>query len=106
VRNRARLVPELARRTSRLPRAELLARLDARKVPAGPVNSLADVFADPQVEARGLRVDLASDAAKGGSIPSVRSPIVIDGEPMVSPRASPRLGADTTDIRNDPNWGA
>jgi glutaryl-CoA transferase len=106
VRNRARLVPALAGYTSRWARADLLARLDARKVPAGPVNSLADVFADPQVLARGLKIDLPSDAAKGGTIPSVRSPIVIDGEAMASPRASPRLGADGDDILNDPNWGA
>jgi crotonobetainyl-CoA:carnitine CoA-transferase CaiB-like acyl-CoA transferase len=105
VRNRAALVPELGRRTARYPRDELLAKLGALKVPAGPVNSIADVFADPQVLARDIRVDLPAPEAKGGAIPTLRSPIVIDGEPMVSQRPSPRLGAHTDDVLNDPAWG-
>ncbi len=106
VRNRAMLVPELARRTIRFGRAELLARLEARKVPSGPVNTIAEMFADPHVVARGMRVDLEAPLAKGGTIPSVRSAIVIDGEPMVSRRAAPALGGDGGDILNDPDWGA
>jgi crotonobetainyl-CoA:carnitine CoA-transferase CaiB-like acyl-CoA transferase len=54
-------------------------------VPAGPINSVAEVFADPQVMARGMRLDL-------GGIPGVASPIVIDGKRQVSGRASPGLG--------------
>ena len=75
------------------------------KVPAGPVNSVADVFADPQVIARGMRVDLPAPEAKGGAIPTLRSPIVIDGEPMVAERPSPRLGEHTEEVLADPAWG-
>jgi len=106
VENRGPLVAILAGALRRLRRDELLARLEAEGVPAGPINSVADVFADPQVIARGMRVDLPCPEAAGGSIPSVRSPIVIDGKPMVASRPSPRLGADTDDVLNDPAWGA
>ena len=54
-------------------------------MPAGPINSVADVFADPQVLSRGMRVDLAGAGRRAaGAIPGVRSPIVIDGVPAVA----------------------
>ena len=105
VRNRAALVPELGRRTARYERDALLEKLYALKVPAGPVNTIADVFADPQAIARGLRVDLPAPHAKGGTIPGLRSPIVLDGEPMVSDRRAPRLGEHQDDVLSDPAWG-
>src|SRR3954468_7067884 len=105
LRNRAVLVPELGRRTARFSRDELLDTLGKLKVPAGPVNSIADVFADPQVVARRIRVDLAAPQAKPGTIPTLRSPIVIDGTPMVAERPSPRLGAHTQEVLADPAWG-
>ena len=55
-------------------------------VPAGPINDVADVFADPQVVARAMRID-------PGGVPGVASPIVIDGKRQVSDRPSPRLGS-------------
>ncbi|MFL4989434.1 MAG: CaiB/BaiF CoA transferase family protein [Microvirga sp.] len=105
VRNRAVLVPELGRRTIRFRRDDLLETLGKLKVPAGPVNSVADVFADAQVIERGIRVDLPAPEAKGGTIPTLRSPIVIDGTPMVAERPSPRLGAHTQEVLADPAWG-
>jgi crotonobetainyl-CoA:carnitine CoA-transferase CaiB-like acyl-CoA transferase len=105
VRNRAELVPELGRRTATFRRDDLLAILGKLKVPAGPVNTIADVFADPQVVERGIRVDLAAPDARGGAIPTLRSPIVMDGEPMVAERASPKLGAHTQEVLADPAWG-
>ena len=70
-----------------------------------PVASVADVFADAQVIERGIRVDLPAPEAKGGTIPTLRSPIVIDGTPMVAERPSPRLGAHTQEVLVDPAWG-
>jgi crotonobetainyl-CoA:carnitine CoA-transferase CaiB-like acyl-CoA transferase len=106
VRNRARLVPYLGMLTARFAKADILARLEALGVPAGPINSTDEVFADPQVIARGLRRDLPAPAAKAGSIPSVASPIVIDGVRQASARPSPGLGEHQGEILNDPNWGA
>jgi len=105
VTNRAELIPLLTARTATFPKARLLAAFEAVGVPAGPINTVPEVFEDPQVIHRGIRRDLPSAAAAGGSVPTIRSPIVIDGEPMISERASPRLGADADDILHDPAWG-
>jgi crotonobetainyl-CoA:carnitine CoA-transferase CaiB-like acyl-CoA transferase len=102
--HRAALVPLLTELTLPFTREDLLSALEGQGVPAGPINTVADVFADPQVLARGMRIDLPSGAAKGGAIPSVRSPIVMDGQPMVAGRPSPRLGEHTDEVLNDSTW--
>lgn len=104
VRNRPELVPILTALTLKTTRDALLAALEAQGVPAGPINTVADVFADPQVVARGMKIDLPAPAAKGASIPSVRSPIVMDGKPMTAGRPSPRLGEHTEEVLTDPSW--
>jgi crotonobetainyl-CoA:carnitine CoA-transferase CaiB-like acyl-CoA transferase len=105
VRNREVLIPILSELTRRFARASLLAALEAAGVPAGPINSVAEVFADPQVMARGMRIDRYDDKAAGGTIPGVRTPIVLDGEPAVAARPSPALGAHDAEVRADPDWG-
>ena len=102
---RAEIVPLLTGLTLRFTRDKLLSALEREGVPAGPINTVADVFADPQVLARGMRVALVSEDAAGGEIPSVGSPIVLDGVRMTAERPSPRLGADTEDVLADPAWG-
>ncbi|KFG67775.1 CaiB/BaiF CoA-transferase family protein [Microvirga sp. BSC39] len=103
---RAELVPILTELTLKTSRDALLSALEKQGVPAGPINTVADVFADPQVIARGMRIDLPSPAAQGGAIPSVRSPIVMNGEPMAAQRPSPRLGEHTDEVLSDPSWMA
>ncbi len=98
VTNRARLIAHLSTLTSRLTRADMLTRLEAVNVPAGPIYDLADVFSDPQVVHRGMRLELASGAAKGGTIPGLRTPITIDGQGMASEQPSPRLGEHSQEI--------
>ena len=92
VANRAALVPALTEHTVRLPKAALLARLERATVPAGPINDLAEAFADPQVRHRGMQVDLPCPPAAGGTVPGVRTPIMIDRRAALSPKPSPRLG--------------
>jgi crotonobetainyl-CoA:carnitine CoA-transferase CaiB-like acyl-CoA transferase len=65
-------------------------------VPCGPINTIADVFADPQVQARGLRLDLPHPAI--GSVPSVANPIKYSATPIAYRCAPPMLGADTDEI--------
>ena len=96
--NRETLVARLTELTMRMKRADLLAKLEAVGVPAGPINNLDQVFDDPQVVHRGMQLDLASEAAKGGKIPGVRTPIVIGGRPMASERPSPRFGEHTAEV--------
>ena len=94
--------PSWSRASARSPRAcratELLAKLEAAGVPAGPINDLDQVFSDPQVIHRGMRLELPSADAEGGKIPGVRTPIMLDGAPMAAERPSPRLGEHTAEI--------
>lgn len=105
VAHRGALTTALHALTSRWPGDALLARLDAAHVPAGPINTVAQVFADPQVRARGMALDLPHPAAAGGTVPGVRSPIVIDGVPQASSRPAPGLGEHAAEILADPAWG-
>ncbi|HKR24560.1 MAG TPA: CoA transferase [Allosphingosinicella sp.] len=85
VRNRAALDASLAPLIAGRRQGELLAALVGAGIPAGPINDVAQVFADPQVVARGLQI------APGG-VPGVASPIVIDGRRQVAEGPSPELG--------------
>jgi crotonobetainyl-CoA:carnitine CoA-transferase CaiB-like acyl-CoA transferase len=87
VRNRDALDALLAPAIALRRRDELLSALAAAGIPAGPINDVAQVFADPQVIARGLRID-------PGGIPGVASPIVIDGKRQVAEGPSPPLAGD------------
>ncbi len=75
---------------------DLLTACESNAVPAGPINSIEEMFADPQVEARGLRVDL--EAADGTVIPGVRTPIVLSETPLHYNRPSPRLGEHQQEV--------
>ena len=66
---------------------------------AGPIRSIDEVFADPQVQAREMRNDLPDDVAKGGSIPGVRAPIKMSATPLHYDRPSPRHGAHTDEVK-------
>ena len=99
VRNREALIPLLSAQIARFTKAELIERLEAADVPAGPINTVPEVFADPQVRARGMRVEIGAPAAAGGAIPAVRTPIMINGEPCVADLPAPRLGEHTDEIK-------
>jgi crotonobetainyl-CoA:carnitine CoA-transferase CaiB-like acyl-CoA transferase len=83
--HRDALIPLLAERITRRGRQEFSEALEAAGIPAGPINKVDAVFADPQVIHRGLKLD--------GEIPGLASPIVIDGKRQVSETHSPRLGS-------------
>jgi crotonobetainyl-CoA:carnitine CoA-transferase CaiB-like acyl-CoA transferase len=96
--HRAELVGKLCALTSRMKREEILDKLEAAGIPAGPINDLQQVFSDPQVIHRGMKLELKNPAAKGGTSPGIRTPIVLDGTPMASDRPAPRLGEHTAEI--------
>jgi glutaryl-CoA transferase len=79
-------------RTSR----EWIDTLENAGVPCGPINTVADVFADPQVIARGMRLQLRHPEL--GSVPSVANPIKYSHTPLSYDRAAPMLGADTKEV--------
>ncbi|MOA42310.1 Succinyl-CoA:(R)-benzylsuccinate CoA-transferase subunit BbsF [compost metagenome] len=73
--------------------AEWIAALEPAGVPCGPINDLAQVFADPQVIARGLRLELPHPLA--GVVPQVASPIRLSATPVEYRNAPPLLGEHT-----------
>ena len=96
VENRAALIPLLNKLTIRRPTAEWIRALEAVGVPCGPINTLAEVFADPQVEARGLRVDIPHPAI--GPVPQVASPIRLSATPVEYRNPPPLLGEHTAAV--------
>jgi crotonobetainyl-CoA:carnitine CoA-transferase CaiB-like acyl-CoA transferase len=98
LKHREELIGKLSALTLKLKRDDLLAKLEAQGVPAGPINDLEQVFKDPQVKYRGMQIDLPSKAAKAGHIPGVRTPIVMDGWRAASERPAPLLGEHTAEI--------
>jgi crotonobetainyl-CoA:carnitine CoA-transferase CaiB-like acyl-CoA transferase len=95
---RDELIGKLSALTLKMKRDDLLAQLEAQGVPAGPINNVEQVFEDPQVIHRGMKLEYPSDDAKSGKIPGVRTPIVIDGWRAASDRPSPKLGEHTAEI--------
>ncbi len=89
--NRQVLIEILQAETAKLIKADLLSECEDHGVPAGPINDLAEVFEDPQVIHRGLKLEL-------DGIPSVRSPMRFSGAVLRMDRPSPKLGADTDDV--------
>jgi crotonobetainyl-CoA:carnitine CoA-transferase CaiB-like acyl-CoA transferase len=86
----------LTAETMKWTKADLLAACGENAVPVGPINSIGEMFEDPQVKARGLRIDL--EAADGTIIPGVRSPIVLSETPLAYHRPSPKIGEHTDEI--------
>ncbi|WP_169473845.1 MULTISPECIES: CaiB/BaiF CoA-transferase family protein [unclassified Novosphingobium] len=77
--------------TARWARDDLLAALEAQGVPAGPINTVAQAFADPQIRHRGLELAMPREA-DGSTVPGVALPIRFSRSPLAAPRPSPGLG--------------
>ena len=99
VRHRATLVPMIERVIVTRAQRDWLAELEAAGVPAGPINKLDAVFADPQVIARGMRIDLPH--ALAGHVPQVGSPLKLSGPPLPPPLPPPLLAEHTEAVLRD-----
>ena len=75
--------------------AELLTALAQANVPAGPINNLAQVFADPQVQVRHMAVEVAHPDAQGGVLRMVGNPVKYSATPVDNYQAPPTLGQHT-----------
>lgn len=95
VRHRGVLLPLLDALTAGRDMADWLAACEGAGVPAGPVNDLAQVFASPQVAARGMRVRMAHDTAGAGHVDLIGNPLKLSDTPVTYAKAPPRLGQDT-----------
>ncbi|AMY71822.1 CaiB/BaiF CoA transferase family protein [Frigidibacter mobilis] len=90
--NRAALTEALSAATTRWSKADLLAACEEAGVPAGPINEMSEVFADPQISARGMQI--APEGVRG-----VRSPMVFSDAELALDRASPKLGEHDAMVR-------
>ena len=91
VSNRAALTRSLTEATQRWTKADLLAACAMAGVPAGPINDMAEVFADPQMISRGMQI-----APEG--LPGVRSPMRFSGADLALDRPAPRLGQHQDEV--------
>ena len=96
VRHRGTLVPLLAALMKARTRSDWLEALEAAKVPCGPINDLADVFADPQVQARAMTVQMPHPLA--GSVRLVASPMKFSATPVQYRKPPPLLGEHTAEV--------
>ncbi len=99
VANRALLIPLLRQATVMRTTAEWIAALEAQAVPCGPINRIDQVFADPQVQARGMKIEVAHPAF--GSVPLVANPIRLSATPVQYRIAPPMLGEHSDAVRAD-----
>jgi len=93
---RNELVPELARAMLARGADAWIARLEAADVPCGRINNYEQVFQDPQVQYRGLRVDIPK--ADGGIVSTIASPLRLCGTPVQYPLPPPLIGDSTDDV--------
>ncbi len=96
VRHRATLVPVLEAVFKTRSKAHWLAALEAAKVPCGAINNLAEVFADPQVQARGMVHTWQHPL--GGDVRLVASPIKMSLTPPRTDLPPPTLGQHTDEV--------
>ncbi|HEX6793905.1 MAG TPA: CaiB/BaiF CoA-transferase family protein [Casimicrobiaceae bacterium] len=99
VRNRDTLVPMIAAILRERTQRDWLVALESAGIPSGPINRIDQVFADPQVNARGMRIDLPHPLA--GQVPQVRTPLALSATPLAYDRAPPLLGQDTASVLHE-----
>jgi crotonobetainyl-CoA:carnitine CoA-transferase CaiB-like acyl-CoA transferase len=97
VRARERLTGLLRPLTAAQTKAWWLAQLEAVGVPCGPVNDIAEAFAEPQAVHRGARVRMAHPSAAGGAVDLIGNPLKLSATPVTYRRAPPTLGQHTAE---------
>ena len=102
VANRSILMDEIAQETAKHTRAAMLTLCETHGVPAGPINPLNDVFADPQVEARAMQIAPADSS--GQTIPGIRTPIRFSAASLQTDAPSPMHGEHDIILRDLTGW--
>jgi crotonobetainyl-CoA:carnitine CoA-transferase CaiB-like acyl-CoA transferase len=99
VMNRAELIPLLVEPMKARTTAQWIAAFESAAVPCGPINTLDQVFEDPQVKARGLEIELARD--DGTKIPGVANPLRFSDTPIEYRKAPPAMGEGTSRVLSE-----
>ncbi len=103
---RARLVPALNALTRGQPRAHWLSALEAAGVPCGPVNDIAQAFAEPQAVHRGARLSQPHPVAAGGAVETIANPVRLSETPVTYRHAPPTLGQHTAEVLAEAGYSA
>jgi crotonobetainyl-CoA:carnitine CoA-transferase CaiB-like acyl-CoA transferase len=98
VRNRQELIAIITEISQKETMQHWLEGLERHGVPCGPVNTIDQVFADPQVMHRGMKITMPYHGAHGGAVPLIGSPLKLSETPVTYRIAPPRLGQDTDEI--------
>lgn len=96
VKHRDVLIPQIRQATVFKTTSEWIAALEAANVPCGPINDLKAVYDDPQVKARGVRMDMPHVLA--GTVPTVANPLRLSATPVAYRHAPPLLGQHTREV--------
>ncbi|MEM9640954.1 MAG: CaiB/BaiF CoA-transferase family protein [Pseudomonadota bacterium] len=99
VRNRDVLIPLLGEITATRTAAAWIAALEDKAVPCGPINTVAEAFAQPQAQARGMRVTLPHPVS--GEVDVIGNPIRMSDTPVTYQGAPPQVGEHTRDVLVD-----
>ncbi|WP_151638184.1 CaiB/BaiF CoA transferase family protein [Noviherbaspirillum aerium] len=94
--NRDALIPQIAETMLTRTMKEWVAKMEAANVPCGPINNMRQVFEDPQVQHRRMKLSLPHSV--GGEIPSLANPIRFSDTPIRYTHAAPTLGEHTTEV--------
>ena len=103
IENRAALMDILRPTLSALTKAELIARLEAARVPCGPINTIEEALTSDQSQARGAVVPLLRNDVEGGQVRLLANPLKFSATPVRYDRAPPRFGQDTAEVLE--TWG-
>lgn len=98
IENRVALTDALTPILAALSKADIQARLQAAKVPCGPIHDVGEALGSEQAAARGSVVDVACDDVEGGHLRLLANPLKFSATPVTYRRAPPRFGQDTDDV--------
>lgn len=99
IRNREALIPQIASALKTRTASEWITLFEPLAVPCGPINTIDQVFDNPQVRARNMRRTLSHDEA--GPLPVVANPVRMASHDTTAPKAPPLLGEDTDSVLRD-----
>ncbi|MBM1556179.1 CoA transferase [Sulfitobacter mediterraneus] len=103
IENRAALLTRIVPAMKTQAKADMLARLQAVKVPCGPINTIAEALSSDQAQARGAVIDMPRPEIAGGMLQLLGNPLKLSRTPVQYHRPPPRFGQDTRDVLE--TWG-